>query len=705
MVESNHTSSPSSSRRQSAVPGPVISPPRQPIPRSSSVSASINFFESKTHTSPSPPVSVPIPREGSASGSGSGSPKPVGPRTMSPPTKQGRRLSYKLSSEEKGKSMDDQRRGLGVGSVSSGPQGGRRVSEGGIGIGIGVAGPSRMKPRLAGTNENGGGPSTRSTPHSRSRTSSTTTPPGSREPSATRRPVLRPRQPSDRPQPTIRVVHPTPRSQQSYRRTSAPPESPITPTRTRAFSPVQSTSKAASSASSTSVSSRSIHPGTRRTSYQLAKTPSNDGSSVSSAISEFGVIGEQGESPYLSNFAERFEHGSNETRHAERSAKSFEIPRDTGSPLVDTSPCMAPESPYLEQQSPEPSKEKGKGRVSETSSIKTNSSSSFVSARSPTSPPNIPRRISSNPTSPRIGRRTSSIDGISASSTPVLPLKSHAPSLGPILRTFSRDSQESSESGAATRRNSETTVGPSSRRPSTAAGAGTSIGTGILHTRRPSSPIPESPPIPPTKSITPHTSPRPDRKSPGLTINPLAPPRPPRDITRPSPPVPVKSPLRRLTPQRSTLSELSEGRSQKVREGSGESTAATSDSFLTAPLPSPSPSQSGSELALEPGDVVPFPASYDGHEAEIRFTMLTVPSVYSQDSAPSTAKTTTTDNESLRSARSGSYGWGRQRHSVISLDNFGPGSLEDSNNVSRSAYTLPELTSSGRHLCLAFGHQ
>lgn len=56
-----------------------------------------------------------------------------------------------MSSEEGRQSIDDQRKGLGVGSVPSGSQGGRRVSEGGVGIGIGVAGPSRTKPRLAGT--------------------------------------------------------------------------------------------------------------------------------------------------------------------------------------------------------------------------------------------------------------------------------------------------------------------------------------------------------------------------------------------------------------------------------------------------------------------------------------------------------------------------------------------------------------------------
>jgi hypothetical protein len=178
--------------------------------------------------------------------------------------------------------------------------------------------------------------------------------------------------------------------------------------------------------------------------------------------------------------------------------------------------------------------------------------------------------------------------------------------------------------------------------------------------RRPSSPTL----TPPQSQFTPETSPRRDRKSPGLTIDPSAPLRPPRDSARPSPPVPIKSPLRRLTSQPSTLSE----RSQKFREGSGESTAATSDSFLTAPLPSPG----DGELLLEPGDDVAFPASYSSHEpGEIRFTMLTVPSVYSQDSAPSTAKSTasaTGETESLRSARSGSYGWGQQRYSVVSMD-------------------------------------
>ena len=284
---------------------------------------------------------------------------------------------------------------------------------------------------------------------------------------------------------------------------------------------------------------------------------------------------------------------------------------------------------------------------------------------------------------------------MSTNNTPRLPSKGHIPTLGPIARTVSRDSIESSGTVEldGTRRDSDATAMAPSRRQSTNKRVSREL-------QGPASPRMS------TKPITPNTSPRPDRKSPGLIINPLAPPRPARDSARPSPPVPVKSPLRRAKPQSSTLSEFStEGRVQKVRDGSGESTAATSDSFLTAPLPSPALSSSGS-LVLEPGEVVPFPESYDSHGAdEIRFTMLTVPSVYSQDSAPSTAKTTTTDNESLRSARSGSYGWGRQRHSVISLDGYGPGNLEDSYNVCLLFWILNELTSSGQHLYLVYGHQ
>jgi hypothetical protein len=637
----------SSSRRPSGQgPGPIVSPPRPPaIPRSSSVSASINFFESKSSPPQPIPGSLPVPRTRTGS---SGSPKPVGPRNMTPPTKDGRRLSYTQLPGEERKSMDDQRRGLGVGY---GPgQGGRRVSEGGIGLGMGmgVAGPSRVRLRTGGTEENARDIRSPSN-QGRSRASPTTTPPGSRESSATRRPVLRPRQPSDNPRPTIRVVHPTPRSQQSHRRTSAPPESPVTPTRTRPFSPTLSHSRASSSSSASaskqnqsSSSSRSIRPGTRRTSYQLAKTSSNDGSS-GSVISEFGVIGENGESPYLSNFAERFEQGSNEIRQ----------PSPHVSPALPQIPSLSSTTPLESPlEPPSPNRPNGIRVPSDTSSIATDSTSSFVSARSPTSPPRIPQRLSSNPVSPRIGKRTSSIESISTNNTPMLPSKSHIPTLGPITRTHSRDSLDSNGTAEmdGTRRVSDTTaMAPSA---------------------------PASPQIP-LKLTTPHTSPRPDRKSPGLTINPLAPPRPARDSARPSPPVPIKSPLRRITPQPSTLSEFSsEGRSQKVRDGSGESTAATSDSFLTAPLPQPSPSLSlTSSLVLEPGEVVPFPESYDSHGAdEIRFTMLTVPSVYSQDSAPSTGRsiaTTTTDNESLRSARSGSYGWGRQRHSVISLEGYG----------------------------------
>ena len=219
-------------------------------------------------------------------------------------------------------------------------------------------------------------------------------------------------------------------------------------------------------------------------------------------------------------------------------------------------------------------------------------------------------------------------------------------------------------------------------------------------------------PVTPDPQYSPSTSttPRRDRKSPGLTIKP-PPPRPARDTARPSPPIPIKSPLRRLTPRQSSLSDLHEGaRSPRSRDGSGESALATGSSitgsFQTAPLASGSSdadtTESKDELVLEPGDVIPYPASIDSHqthESEIRFTMLTVPSMYSQDSTPPTGRSIpesewsngpSTSTSDSRTERSGSFGWGRQRHSVISMD----GSLSeygDVPNVSASGDTVTEL--------------
>lgn len=635
---------------------------------------------------------------------------------MTPPTREGRRLSYRTPDDMLRRSSDDQRKGLGLGMVNMPSPAGRRVSEGGAAVGMGIAGPSRIRPKIFTTGGSGSEPGSDSTkPRSvshqpRLRASQPASPgagAGTRESPTTRttRPALQPRRPSDRPQPVIRVVQPTPRSRQAQRNTSAPPESPITPTRSRAraFSPVASSSKATSSvsASSTSISQqspsshpRSIKPGTRRTSYQLAKTASNDGSSAGS-VSEFGVIGENGETPY-GRFVESFDT-SESGRDSGRETVEVTSIAQPSSPAVDVSPRKhhGPNSPVGSrsyQATSIPSSPLGaappplRTQASETSLTTSSASSSFQSATSPSSPPNIPRRISSNPTSPRITTRTSS-RGVVETTSP-LGLVSQLPLLGSLPRSESNNNENWSAdlTGPIDRRSSDATIVGPSRRPSTETetdfGANTrrSIGTGSKATRRPSSPshqpIMESSaeatenelPIPVTPTPLPYTSPRRDRKSPGLTIDPVAPPRPPRDTARPSPPVPVKSPLRRLTPGRSGLAELQNGRASRVRDGSDQSTAATSSSvtgsFLTAPLPSDSDAD---EFVLQPGEAVPFPASYESHEPEeIRFTMLTVPSVYSQDSAPTTARSVA-DSESVRTNRSDSYGWGMQRHS-ISMD-------------------------------------
>lgn len=709
----------SAARRPSA---PVISPPRQPaIPRSTSVTASIDFFESKSRSSTPPrPGTTPAKKDDPAQTQTPGSPKPAGPRTMSPPSQGGRRLSYRPPSDHGGpgegtvrRSLEDPRRGLGI-NVDTG----RRVSE------ASIAGPSRIVPRGSG-NSGPSAPMPERMSHGLSRSGSgkgkerassysAQGAPLARRTSSSRRdrPVLRPRQPSDRPHPTspggisqakpaIRIVQPTP-SSHARRRTSAPPESPITPTRSRALSPTAASSSSSQQSLASTSSPRSIRPGSRRTSYQLAKPASSDGASAKgSIISEFGVLGASKLSPRLGRFVESLDDGDVPSPRRRLAAvdASPQIPLDTGSPLLDTSPFI------IQHANGSRTGDGSAFSSSEATSPTTSRTSSYVSAKSPSSPipdrPLIPARTSSASlgSPPSISKRTSSIDGGIGS-----PNRSpYTEQPGQMLQQFA--SRSGSLLGLEDRPGAS--EGTNTRRASEVTAVGRLSMEGFPHDHPDEDLTPPSvltptlgPAITPNAQL-PTTSPRRDRKSPGLTIDPSPPPRPPRDSARPSPPIPAKSPLRRLTPQHPSLPDLresrSEGRSPRVRDGSGESALATAstmnDSFETAPLPSDS---EASSPALQPGDTVPYPASYEsGHTAdeEIRFTMLTVPSAYSQDSAPSTARTIPDSEWSGASGRttdrsgSGSFGWGRQRHSIISMDGSLSG-VEDAFNVSKHLKAL-----------------
>lgn len=793
---------PFDSPNQSSITTTPTRPPA--IPRSSSITASIDFFESKSRdaTSPKPVVENGVgtcrpkrdPRKGlgidmdgrrGVSESGlpvlmaitrsstppayppssstysrqedsaftskgiakPASPKPFGPRNMTPPSREGRRLSYQPANgmdESVRKSFDDPRRGLGLNDVTAESR--RRVSESASSVPGPMAGPSRIRPRAS---NNGMGPTVydQAIPMDRSlsgkgKEKASTSSQGlspSRSSSTSRRdrPILRPRQPSqssERSQshsrstqhhpiatkPAIRVVQPTPSSASAARRrTSAPPESPITPTRTRAFSPAEQSSSSSQQSQLTSgSSSRSIRPGSRRTSYHLAKSTSIDGGSLRGSITtEFGVLESVEQSPTLGRFVESFGGGDEDGgtvdplsryRGSQRAedGTSPEIPHYTGTPLLDT-------SPFIIQRT-------NGTRIGEDdiwgsgpSSPGNSQASSYASAKSPSSPtasanggskrPAIPHRYSSasgGQSPPTISKRTSSIDFNAYLQSP-RSLLENTQSKEKLMGLGLDQSPDLDSDGLATRRISEETA--IARRSIDSEGRSPTIQTlspdpnQILKTPSLDSHLPVTP-DPQDPSLT-STTPRWDRKSPGLTIKP-PPPRPPRDTARPSPPIPIKSPLRRLTPQQSSLSDLKEGRSPRVRDGSGESALATgssrTESFQTAPLASGSSdadtTESKDELVLEPGDVIAYPASLDSHnhDSEIRFTMLTVPSTYSQDSAPSTARTipdsewsagASTSASDSRTERSGSFGWGRQRQSVVSMDG-NPSDFGDIPNVS-----------------------
>ena len=163
--------------------------------------------------------------------------------------------------------------------------------------------------------------------------------------------------------------------------------------------------------------------------------------------------------------------------------------------------------------------------------------------------------------------------------------------------------------------------------------------------------------------------PRVDRKSPGLSISPPPPRGPLRSasqLPRPSPPIPAKSPLRSISRQTSGMSLISRAPTSRSVSGvsvfgtttppvnrSDRSEPPTPVEVLTTPsTPSEVPprpkraSRSSLGGPSSPRSQVPFPspapssattAGGSTDRDEIRFTMLTTGSVYSQDSAPPSA--------------------------------------------------------------------
>ncbi|OCF36003.1 hypothetical protein I316_02498 [Kwoniella heveanensis BCC8398] len=167
-----------------------------------------------------------------------------------------------------------------------------------------------------------------------------------------------------------------------------------------------------------------------------------------------------------------------------------------------------------------------------------------------------------------------------------------------------------------------------------------------------------------------NTSPR---KSPNLTIQTRPTPTSSRlsstSIAQPSPPIPAKSPLRNLS------RENSEGRSQTPRSGSVESNVANVGT----------PTSSGTRIdALTPNEQAVFtepPTQIIATPDDVRFTQYTIPSVYSQESAPSSAT-----------------GWAingdpdhRRRPSRLDTVDWGKQGEKDSGERHRRSSSLPRL--------------
>ncbi|ORY26806.1 hypothetical protein BCR39DRAFT_589529 [Naematelia encephala] len=150
------------------------------------------------------------------------------------------------------------------------------------------------------------------------------------------------------------------------------------------------------------------------------------------------------------------------------------------------------------------------------------------------------------------------------------------------------------------------------------------------------------------KKPSPYSSPRPERKTPNPNLT-IAPPvmtasRSVSSSARPSPPIPTKSPLRGLSRHSSAVLELKNIRPPNMRADSNDSSKATAG-WLTPPEGRP-----GLEETLQrprPDTIKDLPDIPTPTTAEIRFTMLTTPSIYSQDSAPPSSASTVLDSAML----------------------------------------------------------
>ncbi|WWD07212.1 hypothetical protein V865_005309 [Kwoniella europaea PYCC6329] len=309
------------------------------------------------------------------------------------------------------------------------------------------------------------------------------------------------------------------------------------------------------------------------------------------------------------------------------------------------------------------------------------------------SSPKTPRSAGPHPISPRTtSRRLSSPTKESPNPNNNRRASKNLGLLGPALEMDvsplerSPHRRGSSQSSVSRLSEAASTIREPIKRPTSAA-PGRSKGFPSTHSSPRLSP-PASPrgSVSPSKLVTRRLSNSP-RKSPNLTIQTPSPPSllnsrlsSISSSAHPSPPVPAKSPLRGLSRQSSDQNFA--GRKQTSRSGSGESNmaqAGTPTSLHTrlekmsemekdvskrSTMVAESRSSSQAQIASSSSQIIATPN-------EIRFTNCTVPSVYSQDSAPPTAHSWAWSEATARSSVDGvtrrrqsrldSVEWGKQK--------------------------------------------
>ncbi|WVF67794.1 hypothetical protein IAT40_002555 [Kwoniella sp. CBS 6097] len=258
-----------------------------------------------------------------------------------------------------------------------------------------------------------------------------------------------------------------------------------------------------------------------------------------------------------------------------------------------------------------------------------------------------------------IPKRTSSQQNSPTTRQPISPTSPRSTVPPPISPRVSSKRLEASP----TRRRASAAVGvlgepiaessKSRRNSQSSISTATVTHTGELDNNRPSSAASSSRiSTPRPGSPKPNTSPR---KSPNLTIQTRPTPTTSRlsstSISQPSPPIPAKSPLRNLS------RENSEGRAQTPRSGSGESNIAN--------VGTPTSTRTRMD-ALTPSDQLVFaepPTQIIATPDDVRFTQYTIPSMYSQESAPSSATEWTANGDPdhrRRPSRLDTVDWGKQ---------------------------------------------